>query len=57
MDCCEGRRRTGLGRGVITADQFHEGGFGEHIESLVSEDSGASWQQYRTVEPDNVGTY
>jgi hypothetical protein len=42
---------------VITADQFHEGGFGEHIESLVSEDSGASWQQYRTVEPDNVGTY
>ena len=39
---------------VITADQFHEGGAGEHIEALVSETSGATWEQHRTVEPDNM---
>ena len=39
---------------VITADSFHEGGHGEHIESLVSTDRGKSWSRHKTVEPDNM---
>jgi hypothetical protein len=39
---------------VITADGFHEGGSGEHIEALVSTDRGKRWTRHRTVEPENM---
>ena len=39
---------------VITADGFHEGGSGEHIEALVSTDRGKHWTRHKTVEPENM---
>lgn len=39
---------------IITAQSGHEGGNGEHLVALISNDAGASWDGPYRLEPNNT---